>query len=69
MVLEHAGLVATTRDGQRRPRAIVAKPLRDLDRWLDAYRRLWEDRFASLDDYLSTISQPKAKSSRRRRSK
>ena len=68
-VLEHAGLVVQTRDGQRRPRMIVARPLRDIDRWLEAYRQLWEDRFASLDDYLSALSPPtaSAKSSRRRR--
>jgi DNA-binding transcriptional ArsR family regulator len=66
-VLERAGLVARGRDAQRRPRTLVAKPLRDVDRWLEAYRKLWEDRFASLDDYLATLppSAPPAKSSDR----
>ena len=65
-VLERAGLVARGRDAQRRPRTLVAKPLRDIDRWLEAYRQLWEDRFASLDDYLATVPSSKtaAKSSR-----
>jgi len=69
-VLERAGLVALGRDAQRRPRTLVAAPLRDIDRWLDAYRQLWEDRFASLDDYLATVSPPASParpSSRRKR--
>src|SRR5918997_758756 len=51
-VLERAGLVARGRDAQRRPRSLVATPLREVDGWLEPYRRLWEARFASLDDYL-----------------
>ena len=51
-VLERAGLVAGSRDAQRRPRTLVTAPLQDVDRWLDAYRRSWEAQFASLDDYL-----------------
>jgi DNA-binding transcriptional ArsR family regulator len=63
-VLERAGLVARGRDAQRRPRTLVAKPLRDVDRWLEAYRQLWEERFASLDDYLAKL--PASKSAPRR---
>jgi DNA-binding transcriptional ArsR family regulator len=70
-VLERAGLVARGREAQRRPRTLVAKPLRELDRWLEAYRQLWEDRFASLDDYLATLPPPAppAKGRRHRRRK
>jgi DNA-binding transcriptional ArsR family regulator len=67
-VLERAGLVARGRDAQRRPRTLVAKPLRELDRWLEAYRQLWEERFASLDDYLAT-HPPFETDLRRRRKK
>jgi DNA-binding transcriptional ArsR family regulator len=52
-VLERAGLVARGRDAQRRPRSLVAAPLKGVDGWLDPYRRLWEARFASLDDHLA----------------
>ena len=66
-VLERAGLVVRGRDAQRRPRTLVATPLRDVDQWLEAYRQLWEDRFASLDTYLATLPPPAppAKPSRR----
>ncbi|HEY4132309.1 MAG TPA: hypothetical protein VGM50_16990, partial [Gemmatimonadaceae bacterium] len=65
------GLIAQNRDAQRRPRTIVTASLKQVDHWLDAYRKLWEDRFASLDDYLTHIEpttpklNAKAKASRR----
>ncbi len=54
-VLERAGLVAIGRDAQRRPRTLVAAPLKDVDRWLEQYRRFWEARFDRLDTYLRTV--------------
>ena len=54
-VLERAGLVARSRDAQRRPRTLVAAPLKSVDEWLEAYRRFWEQKFASLDNYLSEL--------------
>src|SRR3712207_4096920 len=49
-VLEQAGLVARGRDAQRRPRSLVAAPLKDIDLWLEQYRRFWESRFERLDE-------------------
>ena len=69
-VLERAGLVATVRDAQRRPRSIVAAPLQDVDRWLEQYRRFWESRFASLDAHLRAVQakpQPSARAKAQRR--
>jgi DNA-binding transcriptional ArsR family regulator len=56
-VLEHAGLVMRGRDAQRRPRTLVAVPLKDIDEWLEPFRRFWEQKFASLDDYLKKMQQ------------
>ena len=58
-VLERAGLVAIGRDAQRRPRSLVAAPLRDVDRWLEQYRRHWEARFGRLDAYLREVKAQK----------
>jgi DNA-binding transcriptional ArsR family regulator len=52
-VLERAGLVERGRDAQRRPRTLVTAPLARVDRWLESYRRSWEEQFSSLDDYLA----------------
>jgi DNA-binding transcriptional ArsR family regulator len=54
-VLERAGLVMCTRDAQRRPRTLVAVPLKDIAEWLEPFRRFWEQKFASLDDYLKEV--------------
>lgn len=51
-VLERAGLVATRKDRQRRPRTLVPAPLADLDGWLECFRNRWEDRFGRLDELL-----------------
>lgn len=56
-VLERAGLVARGRDAQRRPRSLVAAPLKDIDLWLEQYRRFWESRFERLDEYLREVQE------------
>jgi DNA-binding transcriptional ArsR family regulator len=56
-VLERAGLVARGRVAQRRPRTLVAVPLKDIAEWVESYRRFWEQRFASLDNYLSKLQK------------
>ena len=66
-VLERAGLVARGRDAQRRPRTLVAAPLKDIDDWLESYRRFWEARFASLDDYLRELKRKEKRRGRTRR--
>jgi DNA-binding transcriptional ArsR family regulator len=67
-VLERAGLVARSRDAQRRPRALVTAPLEDVDRWLESYRRGWEARFAGLDDYL-VVMKKKRRDTRARKTR
>jgi DNA-binding transcriptional ArsR family regulator len=66
-VLERAGLVARGRDAQRRPRTLVAAPLKSIDHWLESYRRFWERKFASLDHYLSELQKKEKRRGRTRR--
>jgi DNA-binding transcriptional ArsR family regulator len=71
-VLESAGLVARGRASQRRPRTLIAAPLKNLDAWLEPYRRFWEGKFAGLDKYLTHLQDtkkphPKAKNHGRRK--
>ncbi|RZS68364.1 ArsR family transcriptional regulator [Agromyces ramosus] len=52
-VLEEAGLVARSRDAQRRPSRLRVEPLTEVDRWLDGYRGIWDERFAALREELA----------------
>ena len=54
-VLERAGLISRARDAQWRPCRIEVKALREVDDWIEEYRRLWEERLDRLDSYLTTL--------------
>lgn len=54
-VLERAGLIARGREAQWRPARIETQRLKDIDDWLEAYRRTWDDRLDRLDDYLQKL--------------
>ena len=60
-VLERAGLIARGREAQWRPCRIEPDGLRNVDDWLEAYRRLWSERLDRLDVYLQGL-QAKEKS-------
>ena len=56
-VLERAGLVTKSREGQRRHCRITATPLKNANAWLDDYRRHWEANLDQLDAYLTRIQK------------
>jgi DNA-binding transcriptional ArsR family regulator len=58
-VLERAGLIATNRDAQRRPRRLEPQRLAEASAWLDQYRRFWEASFARLDSVLEELRSRK----------
>ena len=60
-VLERAGLVQRGREAQWRPCRLQAKPLEEVEGWVEQYRRHWEESFDRLDEYLRGL-QPKGKS-------
>jgi DNA-binding transcriptional ArsR family regulator len=66
-VLERAGLVMRTRDAQRRPRTLMAVPLKDVADWIDPFRRFWEQKFTSLDGYLKEMQKKEETRGRKRR--
>jgi len=68
-VLERAGLISRSREGQRRPCRIEGHRLSEASRWLDGYRRIWEANFNRLDRLLERMkSEQKVTSERSRRS-
>ena len=60
-VLEKAGLISRGRDAQKRPCRIEARPLAEANRWLEAYRNIWEANFDRLDALLDEMKSEKQK--------
>lgn len=54
-VLEKARLIERSREAQYRPCTLHSDPLQDVDRWLDQYRRFFEESFDRLDEYLQRL--------------
>ena len=58
-VLTEAGLVQVRPLAQQRIYGLRAEGLKELDDWLERYRRLWGERFEQLDDVLRDLQQKK----------
>src|SRR5262245_43464963 len=56
-VLERAGLIVRGRNAQWRPCTLDARPLQDVDVWVERYRRHWEERFERLDEVLKKLQE------------
>jgi DNA-binding transcriptional ArsR family regulator len=68
-VLERAGLIARGREAQWRPCRIEVNALREVDDWLEEYRRMWEARLDRLEDYLAELQAKEKKEKKRGRKK
>lgn len=66
-VLERAGLISRRRDAQRRPCRIEAKPLAEVNGWLESYRQFWEGSFQRLDALLNELKTQEKKRGRSKR--
>ena len=51
-VLRDAGLVGSSVDAQRRLYQLRPQPFRELDEWLDRYRKYWDARLDDLEAHL-----------------
>jgi DNA-binding transcriptional ArsR family regulator len=56
-VLERAGLVSRSRDGQLRPCRLEAAPLRTAAGWIGGYQRFWEASLDNLDAYVKGLQR------------
>lgn len=56
-VLKAAGVVDMKPDGQRRLYALRPQALREVDQWLERYRRLWQARFDRMDDVVEKLKR------------
>jgi DNA-binding transcriptional ArsR family regulator len=60
-VLENAGLITRSREAQWRPCRIEPRALKEVDDWLERYRRFFEGSLDRLDDYLKKLQAGEAK--------
>src|SRR5580700_8774878 len=60
-VLERAGLIARSREAQWRPCRIEPRGLKEVDDWLEHYRRFFEESLDRLDAYLKELQAGEAK--------
>lgn len=60
-ILERAGLVARSRQAQRKPCVLKLEPLKEATEWLQQYRAEWEQRLDRLDAFVLGLEQEEAK--------
>lgn len=56
-VLREAGLVELRADAQRHIYRVRVEPLREIDAWLEPYRRLWAGRLDALERHLDALPE------------
>jgi len=68
-VLREAGFVESTVDAQRRLYRLKPEPFRELDTWLDQFRRFWSGQVDALERYLNRMdpSPPTKRKTRKER--
>ena len=63
-VLEGAGLITRGRQAQWRPCKLQARPLKEIDGWLERYRKFWTGSFDRMDALLGELTKVPAKRSK-----
>ena len=65
-ILEQAGLITRSREAQRRPCRLSVRPIREVDEWMESYRRFWEESFDRLDEHLKGMQARKKEDKKKR---
>lgn len=60
-VLEGAGLITRGRQAQWRPCKLATAPLKEVDGWLERYRKFWAGSFDRMDALLTELAKAPAK--------
>lgn len=58
-ILREAGFVQAHPVAQQRVYQLRPKPFEELDSWLETFRRIWELRLDTLDEYLQELKDEK----------
>jgi DNA-binding transcriptional ArsR family regulator len=56
-LLSEAGLVRAHPNAQQRIYYLRAEPFKELDRWLETFRKIWEGRLDSLNEYMQELKE------------
>jgi DNA-binding transcriptional ArsR family regulator len=64
-VLSRAAIVEVRPQANRRIYQLRREPFQELETWLHSFRRLWDERFDRLDDYLQDLQTTEQQSSNR----
>jgi DNA-binding transcriptional ArsR family regulator len=66
-VLESAGLITRSRRAQQRPCQLRARPLVEIDSWLETYRGFWTETTDRLEEHLRVMKSKKQETANTRR--
>ena len=58
-ILQECGLVASEQKGREIYYHLELNKMKEIDKWLEQFRKIWETRFNQLDNLLSTIKKEK----------
>ncbi|RRB11906.1 ArsR/SmtB family transcription factor [Larkinella knui] len=58
-ILTECQLVRQEQQGREIYYSLEIEKMREIDKWIDQFRKIWETRFNQLDDVLSTIKNQK----------
>lgn len=58
-ILSECELVTQKQQGREIYYQLAVDKMKEIDNWLNQFRKIWEDRFNQLDDVLSTIKRKK----------
>ncbi len=58
-ILTECEMVKQDQQGREIYYSLEIEKMKEIDKWLEQYRKIWETRFSQLDDVLSTIKGQK----------
>ena len=60
-ILTECELVTQEHQGREIYYRLEIEKMKEIDKWLEQYRKIWETRISQLDDLLSTLKKQKGK--------
>lgn len=54
-VLQECQLISSNQEGREIYYQLQIERMKEIDQWLEQFRKIWENRFSQLDDLLSTV--------------